>query len=168
MMHPKICRVRRLIPRTHPLRVLALTYQSRACNSSASALAPNIRRQRFKRNRNPLRVSPPIDLPLTTFNCAHLQSHKASLFEFLLAAAMTSLVSRTMRPAVAAAGRRFVLMRPLSMTTARRADDASQASELGVGELQGAKFRIEPLRRVGEDDATKRARLVCMFLPPPR
>ncbi|KAJ3463096.1 hypothetical protein MRS44_007882 [Fusarium solani] len=73
---------------------------------------------------------------------------------------MASLVSRTMRPAVAAAGRRFVLMRPLSMTTARRADDASQASELGVGELQGAKFRIEPLRRVGEDDATKRARLV--------
>ncbi|WAO89665.1 Succinate dehydrogenase assembly factor 2, mitochondrial [Fusarium falciforme] len=73
---------------------------------------------------------------------------------------MASLVSRTMRPAVAAAGRRFVLMRPLSMTAARRADDASQASELGVGELQGAKFRIEPLRRVGEDDATKRARLV--------
>ncbi|RSL67000.1 hypothetical protein CEP54_003487 [Fusarium duplospermum] len=66
-----------------------------------------------------------------------------------------------MRPAVAAAGRRFVLMRPLSMTTVRRAaDDASQTSELNVGELQGAKFRIEPLRRVGEDDATKRARLV--------
>ncbi|RSL76013.1 hypothetical protein CEP51_010351 [Fusarium floridanum] len=67
-----------------------------------------------------------------------------------------------MRPAVAAvASRRFILMRPLSMTTVRRAtDDASQASELNVGELQGAKFRIEPLRRVGEDDATKRARLV--------
>ncbi|RSL38685.1 hypothetical protein CEP53_014663 [Fusarium sp. AF-6] len=67
-----------------------------------------------------------------------------------------------MRPAVAAAaGRRFILMRPLSMTTVRRAtDDSSQASELNVGELQGAKFRIEPLRRVGEDDATKRARLV--------
>ncbi|KAL2687211.1 hypothetical protein Neosp_004764 [[Neocosmospora] mangrovei] len=73
---------------------------------------------------------------------------------------MASLVSRTMRPAVAASGRRFVIMRSLSMTTSRRADDASQASELGVGELQGAKFRIEPLRRVGEDDATKRARLV--------
>ncbi|KAJ4313964.1 Succinate dehydrogenase assembly factor 2 mitochondrial [Fusarium piperis] len=75
---------------------------------------------------------------------------------------MASLVSRTMRPTVAAASRRsFLLMRPLSMTTARRAaDDASQTSELGVGELQGAKFRIEPLRRVGEDDATKRARLV--------
>ncbi|RSM17368.1 hypothetical protein CDV31_003784 [Fusarium ambrosium] len=67
-----------------------------------------------------------------------------------------------MRPAVvAAASRRFILIRPLSTTTVRRAtDDASQASELNVGELQGAKFRIEPLRRVGEDDATKRARLV--------
>ncbi|KND89629.1 Succinate dehydrogenase assembly factor 2, mitochondrial [Tolypocladium ophioglossoides CBS 100239] len=32
--------------------------------------------------------------------------------------------------------------------------------ELGVGELQGAKFRIEPLRRTGEDDNTKRARLL--------
>ncbi|PNY24415.1 Succinate dehydrogenase assembly factor 2, mitochondrial [Tolypocladium capitatum] len=32
--------------------------------------------------------------------------------------------------------------------------------ELGVGELQGARFRIEPLRRTGEDDNTKRARLL--------
>ncbi|UNI20715.1 Succinate dehydrogenase assembly factor 2 mitochondrial [Purpureocillium takamizusanense] len=32
--------------------------------------------------------------------------------------------------------------------------------ELGVGELQGAKFRIEPLRRTGEDAETKRARLL--------
>lgn len=33
--------------------------------------------------------------------------------------------------------------------------------EVGVGELEGAKFKIEPLRRVGEDDKTKRARLLC-------
>ncbi|KAM0333119.1 hypothetical protein ACHAQA_001778 [Verticillium albo-atrum] len=32
--------------------------------------------------------------------------------------------------------------------------------ELGVGELQGAKFRIEPLRRTGEDATTMRARLL--------
>ncbi|GAB1313934.1 Succinate dehydrogenase assembly factor 2 mitochondrial [Madurella fahalii] len=32
--------------------------------------------------------------------------------------------------------------------------------DLEVGELQGAKFRIEPLRRVGEDPATMRARLL--------
>ncbi|KAL2017994.1 hypothetical protein VTK56DRAFT_1374 [Thermocarpiscus australiensis] len=32
--------------------------------------------------------------------------------------------------------------------------------DLEVGELQGAKFKIEPLRRVGEDPATMRARLL--------
>lgn len=37
--------------------------------------------------------------------------------------------------------------------------------EMEVGELQGAKFRIEPLRRVGEDDNTKRARLICTYSP---
>ncbi|ROW13397.1 hypothetical protein VPNG_05511 [Cytospora leucostoma] len=31
--------------------------------------------------------------------------------------------------------------------------------EMAVGELEGAKFRIEPLRRTGEDTATTRARL---------
>ncbi|ORX99489.1 Flavinator of succinate dehydrogenase-domain-containing protein [Clohesyomyces aquaticus] len=32
--------------------------------------------------------------------------------------------------------------------------------ELGVGEMEGAKFKVEPLRRAGEDDATMRARLL--------
>ena len=32
---------------------------------------------------------------------------------------------------------------------------------MGVGELEGAKFRIEPLRRTGEDAETMRARLTC-------
>lgn len=31
---------------------------------------------------------------------------------------------------------------------------------MGVGELEGAKFKIEPLRRTGEDEKTMRARLV--------
>ncbi|KAK7427849.1 Succinate dehydrogenase assembly factor 2 mitochondrial [Neonectria magnoliae] len=74
---------------------------------------------------------------------------------------MASLASRAFRRPAAA--RRFLglSIRPLSITTPRRAaaDDGSH-TELGVGELQGAKFKIEPLRRVGEDDATKRARLV--------
>ncbi|KAI1270572.1 DUF339-domain-containing protein [Xylariaceae sp. FL1019] len=35
-----------------------------------------------------------------------------------------------------------------------------QAGELSVGELEGASFKIEPLRRVGEDEKTMRARLV--------
>lgn len=33
--------------------------------------------------------------------------------------------------------------------------------ELGVGELEGAKFKVEPLRRHGEDPETMRARLTC-------
>ncbi|TDZ25598.1 Succinate dehydrogenase assembly factor 2 [Colletotrichum sidae] len=32
--------------------------------------------------------------------------------------------------------------------------------ELGVGELEGIKFRVEPLRRTGEDERTMRARLL--------
>lgn len=72
---------------------------------------------------------------------------------------MASFISRTLRPAAA---RRFLAMpvRPLSTTALLRSDNVS--SEFEVGELQGAKFRVEPLRRVGEDDNTKRARLVCM------
>lgn len=38
---------------------------------------------------------------------------------------------------------------------------SSSARDLEVGELQGAKFKIEPLRRTGEDVATTRARLLC-------
>ncbi|KAK3325484.1 Flavinator of succinate dehydrogenase-domain-containing protein [Apodospora peruviana] len=36
----------------------------------------------------------------------------------------------------------------------------SNNGELEVGELEGAKFKVEPLRRVGEDSATMRARLL--------
>ena len=34
-------------------------------------------------------------------------------------------------------------------------------AELGVGEMEGAKFKVEPLRRTGEDANTTRARLLC-------
>jgi hypothetical protein len=37
-------------------------------------------------------------------------------------------------------------------------------SELGVGEMEGAKFKVEPIRRTGEDPNTMRARLLCPFL----
>lgn len=40
--------------------------------------------------------------------------------------------------------------------------DAGSGAELGVGELEGAKFKIEPLRRTGEDINTSRARLLCL------
>jgi hypothetical protein len=36
--------------------------------------------------------------------------------------------------------------------------------ELRVGELEGAKFKVEPLRRTGEDVSTTRARLLCPLL----
>ncbi|KAI1327270.1 Flavinator of succinate dehydrogenase-domain-containing protein [Xylariaceae sp. FL0255] len=38
--------------------------------------------------------------------------------------------------------------------------DPPSNGEMAVGELEGASFKIEPLRRVGEDEKTMRARLV--------
>lgn len=38
---------------------------------------------------------------------------------------------------------------------------SSARGEWGVGEMEGATFRIEPLRRTGEDLPTMRARLLC-------
>jgi hypothetical protein len=47
-------------------------------------------------------------------------------------------------------------------------EDVSDANkELGVGEMEGAKFKVEPIRRSGEDPNTMRARLLCPFLRPP-
>ena len=40
----------------------------------------------------------------------------------------------------------------------------TNSSELGVGEMEGGKFKVEPLRRTGEDGNTLRARLLCPFL----
>ncbi|KAL3425787.1 TPR repeat protein [Phlyctema vagabunda] len=44
--------------------------------------------------------------------------------------------------------------------TQKASADKVQDSELGVGEMEGAKFKIEPLRRTGEDANTTRARLL--------
>lgn len=44
--------------------------------------------------------------------------------------------------------------------TQKGAPDSGANSELGVGEMEGAKFKVEPLRRTGEDANTMRARLV--------
>ena len=41
--------------------------------------------------------------------------------------------------------------------------DLQGTKELGVGELEGASFKVEPLRRTGEDENTMRARLLCPF-----
>ncbi|RYP75231.1 hypothetical protein DL769_003842 [Monosporascus sp. CRB-8-3] len=60
--------------------------------------------------------------------------------------------------------RRNTGIRALATTSALRVREPPPAppkggGEVGVGELEGAKFRVEPLRRVGEDDKTMRARL---------
>lgn len=49
-------------------------------------------------------------------------------------------------------------------------DISGSNGELGVGEMEGAKFKVEPIRRTGEDANTMRARLLCPFLhlPCPR
>ncbi|KAF1935936.1 TPR repeat protein-like protein [Clathrospora elynae] len=46
-------------------------------------------------------------------------------------------------------------------TQGSKAQDASGSnSELGVGEMEGAKFKVEPIKRTGEDPNTMRARLL--------
>jgi|TARA_R110002003_G_scaffold722_4_gene21333 hypothetical protein len=50
--------------------------------------------------------------------------------------------------------------------TQKHEDVSSANKELGVGEMEGAKFKVEPLRRTGEDANTMRARLLCPFLAP--
>jgi hypothetical protein len=37
-------------------------------------------------------------------------------------------------------------------------------ADLGVGEIEGGSFKVEPLRRTGEDANTMRARLLCPLL----
>ncbi|CDM37036.1 hypothetical protein DTO013E5_7198 [Penicillium roqueforti] len=44
--------------------------------------------------------------------------------------------------------------------TGGRQDDGARKPELEVGEMEGITFKIEPLKRVGEDLVTKRARLL--------
>ena len=65
----------------------------------------------------------------------------------------------------------FVLADPVSENTEQSTNGTPEdalagvtASELGVGEMEGGKFKIEPLRRTGEDGNTLRARLLCPFL----
>ena len=47
--------------------------------------------------------------------------------------------------------------------TQKGAPEDGANAELGVGEMEGGKFKVEPLRRTGEDGNTMRARLLCPF-----
>lgn len=62
----------------------------------------------------------------------------------------------------------FVLPNSVSENTEQRtnraSNDAAADEDLGVGEMEGAEFKIEPLRRTGEDGNTLRARLLCASL----
>jgi hypothetical protein len=49
--------------------------------------------------------------------------------------------------------------------TQKGAPESGANAELDVGEIEGGTFKVEPLRRTGEDAATMRARLTCMSLP---
>ena len=48
--------------------------------------------------------------------------------------------------------------------TQKGAPEGGANAELEVGEMEGASFKVEPLRRTGEDGNTMRARLLCPFL----
>ena len=48
--------------------------------------------------------------------------------------------------------------------TQKGAPESGVNAELEVGEMEGASFKVEPLRRTGEDGNTMRARLLCPFL----
>ena len=45
--------------------------------------------------------------------------------------------------------------------TQKGAPESGTNADMGVGEMEGAKFKVEPIRRTGEDANTMRARLLC-------
>ena len=50
----------------------------------------------------------------------------------------------------------------LEHLTGGRETAGAQKPELEVGEMEGITFKVEPLKRQGEDISTMRARLLCM------
>lgn len=72
-------------------------------------------------------------------------------------------VFRSLRPVASRRILSSVATRSFTVSATRASDQPRGTTEFAVGELEGAKFRIEPLRRTGEDVDTKRARLVCTF-----
>ncbi|KAG7288603.1 hypothetical protein NEMBOFW57_004957 [Staphylotrichum longicolle] len=69
-----------------------------------------------------------------------------------------------LRPATRVLARARPSLSSLARLAPKRFESSNSAQQpprdLEVGELQGASFKIEPLRRVGEDPATMRARLL--------
>jgi hypothetical protein len=48
--------------------------------------------------------------------------------------------------------------------TQKAAPESGVNADLGVGEIEGGTFKVEPLQRTGEDANTLRARLLCPLL----
>ncbi|KAK4121019.1 DUF339-domain-containing protein [Parathielavia appendiculata] len=70
-------------------------------------------------------------------------------------------MASSLRPVTRAVSRaRPPIQAVLRLAPKRFASSQQSPRDLDVGELQGASFKIEPLRRVGEDPATMRARLL--------
>jgi hypothetical protein len=71
--------------------------------------------------------------------------------------------SNPSRPAAAAALRLSGLCQTRLASTVHSVETKAEdeGRDIEVGELQGASFRVEPLRRTGEDMGTMRARLLC-------
>lgn len=101
--------------------------------------------------------------PEPTYKRQNIQQEiiMATLLQCLRPTARLFLRSRASRP-MATASRHVSLsgyIVPRSASTNSPGDNGGK--DIEVGELQGASFKIEPLRRVGEDPATMRARLLC-------
>ncbi|ETS74881.1 hypothetical protein PFICI_13365 [Pestalotiopsis fici W106-1] len=78
-------------------------------------------------------------------------------------AVLRSVLRRTVAAprALAATSRPFSVRTSLAARVSNAPPiDPPSGGEMSVGELEGAEFKIEPLRRVGEDERTMRARLV--------
>ena len=54
---------------------------------------------------------------------------------------------------------------PIMLSTSLRSlsNYLPRRAALEVGEIEGVEFKVEPLRRTGEDGNTMRARLLCMY-----
>ncbi|KAM7209167.1 Flavinator of succinate dehydrogenase domain containing protein [Naviculisporaceae sp. PSN 640] len=76
----------------------------------------------------------------------------------------SSALLQVARPAVAVRSPVSLFSRAQSSNSNSSGNGGDGNNQLGrdleVGELEGAKFRVEPLRRTGEDPATMRARLL--------
>lgn len=80
---------------------------------------------------------------------------------FRSSATTTMASSRSLSRALVRPARQLLASQTRALSATPRLFNEPPHKELQVGELEGAKFKIEPLRRVGEDDKTKRARLLC-------